>query len=991
MKLKRTKLAVAALTALMAVGAMSSFAYAEDAVDTPAVTSAYFGDIVGTVTYNNDIKYTAVGSTITTAQIEAGTVDCSVTYSVTGVDTSGNTKTVTIYTTGELSVTTAATCTETGKAVIKLTNTEDTSVVASADQTSAAITIAANGHTLVEQAGTTITAATCTSEGLQWVDRYCTVCEKIIDYEYTTQKIPATGHDYSTYLGLYATSATDTTGNIVIDTTATAITAYTYDDQGVVIGTVTLYPAVLSNGVVQLKETAKSGTYYQVYQCVKKDAYKAVANTKASSQGLSAKIVSSGSSNIAAIYVNNTRYTFANFVASSYNEFSATLKDLPDAETEVEMTDCESTGYYKVQLYDAEGNAVGGLITVDVDAHHLTTNVVVFDTKTDASMCTTTTQSDGTVKVVNNDCYNTASYRKVVVCQAAGCADCSTSCKKWSSDTHYSYWAATSSGALDTATYTYYIVDDTDATADPAGDHVYLTEARAAIESAANWWAEDFTYAKLLDVIEGKYNGVDIAIDKYGNVSAGVTTASDGTKYEWSKFVNVSSNPTTCTTDGTATITYTCIVDNVAIAYTQTVKVYAPGHSYEYVNETITTASCTSVGSYKVSHVCSVCGAVDPDVASYTVTIPRLAHTNELSDDGIYPKNGTTEGLSDDTSDANNQTIHFEFSGSKVIDNNSSLKAGTVLSYSSIDANGVVKDGDNGWLRIGNTSDDALALYVRAYTECTTCSDYKVYLTADVLKTGYLTVTVDAVQKQNDSGSGGYISLTASYTKYSGYSTKVVVDEYGTFAYYTSAEAYAARVEGNTTGVDPDEDVKNGLVLDSDGVYRYYLSDTFATTYTGVTSYNGGTFFIKNGLVDTTANGLCLYGGVWYYVSLGQVQKQYTGLVQYDGAWFYVTSGILDSSENGLVSYDGAKFLVADGQVLTSYNGLWQYSSTIGGDDNWYFIAAGQVADYSGVAMYDNAFFVVADGVLDTSYNGTIEYDGATFNVVAGQLYDQVA
>jgi len=91
------------------------------------------------------------------------------------------------------------------------------------------------------------------------------------------------------------------------------------------------------------------------------------------------------------------------------------------------------------------------------------------------------------------------------------------------------------------------------------------------------------------------------------------------------------------------------------------------------------------------------------------------------------------------------------------------------------------------------------------------------------------------------------------------------------------------------------------------------------------------------------------------------------------------------------VTYDGAQFLVAAGQVLTSYNGLGLYSSTIGGDDNWYFIAAGQVVDYSGIVMYDGAFFVVVDGVLDTSNNGTVEYDGATFNVVAGQLYDQVA
>ncbi|MCD8075350.1 MAG: hypothetical protein LUF27_10045 [Lachnospiraceae bacterium] len=60
---------------------------------------------------------------------------------------------------------------------------------------------------------------------------------------------------------------------------------------------------------------------------------------------------------------------------------------------------------------------------------------------------------------------------------------------------------------------------------------------------------------------------------------------------------------------------------------------------------------------------------------------------------------------------------------------------------------------------------------------------------------------------------------------------------------------------------------------------------------------------------------------------------------------------------------------------------------TIGGDDQWYFIAVGKVTAVSQVVMYDGAWFVVKDGILDTSCNGTIEYDGATFTVVNGQLY----
>ena len=41
--------------------------------------------------------------------------------------------------------------------------------------------------------------------------------------------------------------------------------------------------------------------------------------------------------------------------------------------------------------------------------------------------------------------------------------------------------------------------------------------------------------------------------------------------------------------------------------------------------------------------------------------------------------------------------------------------------------------------------------------------------------------------------------------------------------------------------------------------------------------------------------------------------------------------------------------------------------------------------------MYDGAFFYVRNGELASDYTGTIEYDGATFNVIEGRLYDRIA
>ncbi|MCD8395632.1 MAG: hypothetical protein LUD12_00335 [Lachnospiraceae bacterium] len=184
--------------------------------------------------------------------------------------------------------------------------------------------------------------------------------------------------------------------------------------------------------------------------------------------------------------------------------------------------------------------------------------------------------------------------------------------------------------------------------------------------------------------------------------------------------------------------------------------------------------------------------------------------------------------------------------------------------------------------------------------------------------------------------------------------------------------------------------VKDCLTLDSDGVFRYYENGVFTGTYSGVVSYDGGLFFINDSLVDKNANGLCLYNDVWYFVSEGQVQLEHTGLALYDGEWFYITDGILDTTVNGLIPYDNATFLVAAGRLLLDYNGLWLNASSIGGDDQWYFIAAGKVQNVTQVVMYDGEFFYVVNGVLASDYNGTIEYDGATFLVVAGQLYANV-
>ena len=184
---------------------------------------------------------------------------------------------------------------------------------------------------------------------------------------------------------------------------------------------------------------------------------------------------------------------------------------------------------------------------------------------------------------------------------------------------------------------------------------------------------------------------------------------------------------------------------------------------------------------------------------------------------------------------------------------------------------------------------------------------------------------------------------------------------------------------------------KNGLVEDEDGVWRLYKDDKVDETFTGIYEYNGGEFYLEKGVLQSKANGLNLVKGTWYFLSQGQVQRK-DGFAEYDNNWFMIDNGELDKDANGLYSYDGGVFLFAAGRLRTDVSGLWQdHYGTYGPADTWYFLADGQVVDFTGVAEYNGSFFVVEKGVFNNNYNGTIDYDGATFNVVNGQLYDQVA
>lgn len=462
--------------------------------------------------------------------------------------------------------------------------------------------------------------------------------------------------------------------------------------------------------------------------------------------------------------------------------------------------------------------------------------------------------------------------------------------------------------------------------AEPTGDHVIKTSAKRDVEDLVK--RGNVLYSELKAIADVTENYVRISAQPENN----------------------------CEEGGEVTVSFICVVDKETVVEEMVVEVIPTGHTRQPAErENYVAPTCTETGSYDAVIRCATCGKELERRAN--VIIPRIKHTNEVS----VSANGV--GVDDKYADS---AAYLHFIGDKVVDNNGE-------NYEQYLANGSYVVNANS---IGEYGKNEFKMVAYVYTNCTTCGEHEVLLADERQAT--ISLTVLEVEKQSESGKAGHITLQATYAQND--VVGGVVTEEITVPYFTSIEAYQGRVE---------EAPLNGLHLDSDGVYRYYIDGEFQEEFVGIVDYAGERFFVTNGVLCSDANGLNMYDDEWYFLSSGQIQRSYTGLALYDGEWFYIVNGKLDDTVTGLVPYDGGMFLFIEGRLAKEVNGLWQ---NFVDDNQWYFLALGQVqTQHTGVAMYDGAFFYVRNGVLAADYNGTIEYDGATFNVVAGQLYGPIA
>ena len=395
------------------------------------------------------------------------------------------------------------------------------------------------------------------------------------------------------------------------------------------------------------------------------------------------------------------------------------------------------------------------------------------------------------------------------------------------------------------------------------------------------------------------------------------------------KFVKVVNVTATCDKKGTADVEFYCQVCGEKAATVSGVEVTMEHHPATKTENRVE-PTCQAEGSYDSISYCDRCGK---ELSKTHITLDKLAHTNESKETEV--------------------SIDF--------------KGGTVY------GDGKYKVGDKFDTVIGEEGVDKLPqLTAYVITNCTACHDNEKVLMdgegkpAKAVDIKIVALTKETYDKYGSVIKAGNITVKATYTT----AENETVTAETTVPYFSK------------TDLKIDDQAKNGLWKDEDGVYRYYINGDFAEDYAGIAEYGDGEFFVANGLLCKDANGLNLYDGTWYMLSGGQIQRNYTDLALYDGEWFYLTNGELDEEVNGLVNYDGGQFLVINGRLGREVNGLWQNF-----DGDWYYLANGQVQNqYTGVAQYDGAFFYVVNGVLDSDYNGTVEYDGETFKVVNGML-----
>ncbi len=160
--------------------------------------------------------------------------------------------------------------------------------------------------------------------------------------------------------------------------------------------------------------------------------------------------------------------------------------------------------------------------------------------------------------------------------------------------------------------------------------------------------------------------------------------------------------------------------------------------------------------------------------------------------------------------------------------------------------------------------------------------------------------------------------------------------------------------------------LKNGLVEDEDGVWRYYQDNVLQSDYSGLAQNENG----------------------WWYVFNGALDLDYTGLATNENGTFYVYNGQVADWRTGCEWVNGEYCEFYRGQLTT-----WKTDAAVvnpsGDGQTWAAMRCGRVdPGYTGLAYNANGTWYLKDGVLDLSFTGLVTNEYGTFYIYKGQLAD---
>ena len=172
----------------------------------------------------------------------------------------------------------------------------------------------------------------------------------------------------------------------------------------------------------------------------------------------------------------------------------------------------------------------------------------------------------------------------------------------------------------------------------------------------------------------------------------------------------------------------------------------------------------------------------------------------------------------------------------------------------------------------------------------------------------------------------------------------------------------------------------NGLVMDENGVWYYYIDGVLQEDFTGLVYFNETFFYVQNGILDTSYVGLVEFMGAWYYVEGGIINFGFTGLTYFADTFFYVQNGVLDTSYVGLVEFYGAWYYVEGGIINFAFSGLTYFN------DTFFYIQNGVLdTRFVGLVYFYGTYYYVEGGIINFNYTGpAVGPDGNTYNVVNG-------